>query len=262
MLSLETERQGRTNMKNFEDILKEAQADNNVLVFILLGSRGKRFENELSDYDVLMVVKDEVAKEYIAKYDVPLKNMDMPVQGLSEFRNYVKWGGPETTWERYDFTHHIILIDRAGEIAKIAQEIGIIPSEIQHDFIYKSLDAYVNAAFRSVKAWKNKNPIGAQLEAASSIPYFLDALFGVYGRPKPYYGYLEKELEKYPLEGMSWQSNELVQTLLPILKTADLGVQQKLLKESEQFFRQKGFGKMFDAWEGKDKWAMEWKEEN
>jgi len=242
---------------SFEEVLKTVEHDPNVLGFILLGSRGKGFENMMSDYDVGMVVKDEIAEEYKRKFDTPFKDMDMPVYGMTEFENYAQWGSPETVGERYDFAHCKILIDRTGEIQKIVEEKGKIPSAIQHDFVYNALDAYVNAVFRSVKAWKNKNPTGAQLEAATSIPFFLEALFGVYSRPRPYNAYLVKELEKYPLENLPWQPAELVQTLIAIIRTADLKTQQRLLKESEQFFREKGFGKMFDAWEGKDKWTME-----
>src|SRR3989338_9461343 len=245
-------------MNSFEEIFKNVSDDPNVLGFILQGSRGKGFENEFSDYDARMVIKDEVAEEYKKKFDMPFDNMDLPVDGLTEFRNYARWGSPDAPGECYDFTHCKILIDRTGEISKLVQEKGGIPPEIQHDFVYHALDSYVNGVFRSVKAYRNKNNIGAQLEAVASIPYFFDALFGLYGRPKPYYGYLEKELEKYPLEGLPWGSHDLIQALVSIITTGDLKTQQKLLKEAELFFREKGFGDMFDAWEGKDKWAMEY----
>jgi predicted nucleotidyltransferase len=35
-------------------------------------------------------------------------------------------------------------------------------------------------------------------------------------------------------------------------------LQQQLLKASEQFFRSIGYGRVFDDWGGKDKWAMTW----
>ncbi|MBI4134700.1 MAG: hypothetical protein HY471_01135 [Candidatus Sungbacteria bacterium] len=244
-------------MNSFEEVFASIKDDPNVLGFILQGSRGKGFENASSDYDARVIVKDEIAEEYKKKFDIPFKNMDLPVDSLSEFKEYAKWGSLEAVGERYDFTHCRILIDRTGEIQKLVEEKGRIPEEVRYYFVYNSLDAYVNAVFRSVKAWKNKNPEGAHFEAAASIPYFLDALFGVYSRPRPYSAYLNEELGKSHLEELPWDTKKLVQTLLAILKTGDLKTQQKLLKESERFFREKGFGKMFDAWEGKDTWAME-----
>lgn len=230
--------------------------DKNIIGFFLSGSRGKGFENESSDYDAGMVVKDDVAKKYKKKFDFPFDSIDLPVYGLAEFKNYAKWGSPEALSERYDFSHCKILIDRTGEIEDLIRDKGNIPSDVQYDFVYHALDGYVNAVFRSVKAWKNQNPDGALFESASSVPFFLDSLFGAYSRLRPYNAYLKIELEKYPLEGLPWEPKELVQTLVFILKTGNLKVQQKLLLESEKFFRDKGFGKVFDAWEGKDKWAM------
>lgn len=252
----------KKELTTFEEVLENIKEDSNILGFILQGSRGKGFENKFSDYDVRMVVKDETAEEYKKRFNMPFKNMDMPVDGLSEFRIYAKWGSPEAVGESYDFTHCKILIDRTGEITPLVKEKGNIPNEVRHNFVYNSLDRYVNAVFRSVRASENKNPAGVHFEAAASIPYFLDALFGLYGRPKPYYAYLERELEKYPLEDLPWGSKELFEALLNILKTADLKAQQKLLKETEKFFREKGFGEMFEAWEGKDKWTMEFKIED
>ncbi|MBI2410081.1 nucleotidyltransferase domain-containing protein [Candidatus Kaiserbacteria bacterium] len=240
---------------SFQRLFADVKEDPNVVGLILQGSRGKGFENEFSDYDALLIVADDASDEYKKRYDVPISGLDLPVCSLSEFRAPTWWGSLGEPEDRYDYAHCNILVDRTGEVRKIVEQRGQIPREQQYDFVYRSLDGYVNAVFRSVKAWRNNNPEGAHFEAASSIPYFLDALFGVHGRPRPYYGYIRKEFEKYPIE-MPWEPDDIVHTLLQILQTADLKVQQKLLKESEAFFREKGYEKMWDAWEGKDKWAM------
>jgi hypothetical protein len=41
-----------------------------------------------------------------------------------------------------------------------------------------------------------------------------------------------------------------------ILENGDLKIQQELAKTVESTFRKEGYGKVFDDWEGKDKWAM------
>ena len=79
------------------------------------------------------------------------------------------------------------------------------------------------------------------------------------GRHRPFLGYAQKELEKYPLENLPWSSEEFVKKVKTVLETADLETQQELLKGIEKMSREIGHGHMFDGWEGKDRWTMEFK---
>ncbi|MDA1292807.1 MAG: nucleotidyltransferase domain-containing protein [bacterium] len=242
--------------EQFARIVEEAKATSDIIGCVLVGSRGKGFENEHSDYDAVLVVKDEVAKTFKDKYeDIELEDIDLLVMSLSEFKESATWGGP-TDWDRYDYAHVKIFGDESGELKKISSEKGRIPEDKRHDFVGQSLDAYINAVFRSVKCFRNQNQTGARLEAAASVPYLLNVVFGINGRVSPFLGYLERELENWPLEKFSWSKDEFVGAILRILETADLKTQQSLLQDVEKFARKEGFGKVFDDWEGKDKWAM------
>jgi len=242
--------------QQFRDLWKEAKANPDIIGFFLGGSRGKGFQNSHSDYDLRMIVKDESAKTYQRKYEkITFKEIDLVVLSLSEFRTYALWGSPES-WDRYDFTHVKALVAKRSEIQKIIDEKGSIPKERQHDFIVYSLDAYINGVFRSVKCFRNQNETGARLEASTSLPYLLDLVFVLHRRPKPFYGYLERELKKYPLKKLPWSGKSFSKMLLTILSTADLKTQQKMLKAIEKLFRKEGFGHVFDGWEGKDTWTM------
>ncbi|MBU1934817.1 nucleotidyltransferase domain-containing protein, partial [Patescibacteria group bacterium] len=55
--------------QQFTELLETAKKDPNIIGFFLGGSRGKGFENELSDYDPRMVVNDKIADEYKKKYE-------------------------------------------------------------------------------------------------------------------------------------------------------------------------------------------------
>jgi len=48
--------------EKFNQLLKRAKADENIIGFFLIGSRGKGFESEHSDYDIAIITKDEVAE--------------------------------------------------------------------------------------------------------------------------------------------------------------------------------------------------------
>lgn len=235
---------------DFNTLLEVARTDDNILGFILGGSRGKGFENENSDYDVRMIVKDEVAEEYEKKHQSS-EGIDLCVDSYSYFKNYAAWDGSDA-WDRYDFTHDKVLVDKTGDIASIAAEKGQVPEGVRKAFIERSLDGYINGVYRSVKCIKNDNKTGAIFEAANSIPYLLDALFAFNGRMKPFLGYLEKELKTYPLAKTPLGTQEFMMNLLKILRTGDIRSQQRLFKSVSDFFKREGFQSVFDAWEGKD----------
>lgn len=246
----------KTHHEIFEELLSEAKTDENIIGFFLGGSRGKGYENDLSDYDLHMIVKDEVAEEYKKKYDREMPEIDLSVSSLSEFSEYAQWKS-DTHWDRYDFTHVQALVDKTGgEVQKLIDEKGSIPKEKRDEFINGSIDAYMNGFFRSVKSYRKLDVAGVRLEAAASIPYLLNALFALHGRATPFANYLSRELKRRPLEKFPWSSEKLLSALLKILEDGDLKTQQDLAKIVESTFRKEDYKKVFDDWEGKDKWAM------
>ena len=60
----------------------------------------------------------------------------------------------------------------------------------------------------------------------------------------------------YPLEKLPWPPEEFIVKVETILSRADLKTQQEVLGGIEVVARELGYGKVLDAWEGKDKWAM------
>jgi GrpB-like predicted nucleotidyltransferase (UPF0157 family)/predicted nucleotidyltransferase len=247
-------------MKNdFEEILKEAQEQNDILGLILVGSRGKGFENEYSDYDVVMIVKDEVANVLSEKYkQKSFKDVDLSVQSLSDFKKYADWDSQEI-WDRYNYAHCKVLVDKTDSIQKLIEEKGHIPADKLNKFIDYWIDGYVNGVFRSIKCIRNNNFLGAHLEASNSMLDLLTLIFAFNGKHRPFLGYVQKELETYPLQDLPWPPVEFIQKIEQVLANADLKTQQELLVGIEKMSRENGHGHMFDGWEGKDKWAMTFK---
>jgi len=245
-------------MNDYEKILKEAQESSEVVALILLGSRGKGFENEYSDYDMMMITPNEYV-DIIKKYEgKKIENVDLTIKSLSDFRNFADWETPES-WDRYNYAHVKILVDKTNnELMKIINEKGYIPDDKKSKFIDWWIDGYVNGVYRSVKCIRNKNLFGAHLEAVNSMLDLLTLVFGINGRHRPFLGYVEKELKMYPLENLPWSTEEFVEKIKFVLETADLKTQQDLLLGIEKMSREIGHGRMFDGWEGKDKWAMEY----
>jgi len=243
--------------QKFENLLGEAKADSNIVGFFLGGSRGKGIENEFSDYDVYVIVKNGKAEFYKKKYSkIVDEYIEFMVYSFDEFKNYADWGSKEG-WARYNCAHIKALIDKNGVIQKIIDGKAKIPESKIKSFIKEKLDGYLNYSYRSIKCLRNKDLFAARLQAAYSIPYFLDIIFAAdSGRIKPYAEYLEWELENYPLKSFPLKSKEIIISITKILDGADLKTQQKLFRVCEKVFRQEGYRKVFDGWEGKDKWAM------
>lgn len=249
----------------FEQITEESKTDPNILGLVLGGSRGKGFYKEYSDYDFLVVVKEDVIKEYKEKFEEynKIKGIDCGVKTIKEFEEHAEIG-TEYEWDRYNYAHVQAIIDKTnGELQKIIDEKGKIPEKHWKKYLEGHLDGYINSVYRSMKCLRDDNFVGYRLEAASSVGLFLTCSFAFHNRRlNPYYKYLEFELEKYPLDKFPWSSKELIEMLLKILETGDYKIQQILLKEMDKLARKEGFRYSFDNWEGDEKWTMNFKPES
>lgn len=243
--------------EQFQKVKEEVEKDPNIIGLILVGSRGKGFENENSDYDANVIAVDEYIEEVKKFFEDPLfTDIDIGVMSLSDFRHYGEWDTPEK-WDRYDYAHTKILVDKTGEIQTIADEKGTIPKSVLKTYIRSALDTYINSVFRSVKAIRRGDLFDAQICAAESVIDLLTTIFAFEGRLRPFPQYTSHELKTYPLIDLPWETEEFISKVERILSTADLETQQEVLRKIEQVAREKGYGQAFDDWEGKDKWTME-----
>ena len=257
-------------MKNseriFNQLREEAENDPNIIGFFLGGSRGKGFATEHSDYDVFVIVKDGFFKSFVrllrekfpvhdyykwiedAAEKLEVKDFgSVIVVSFSQFEKTAPVGSPDD-WGRYNYTHLRVLVDKNGEIQKLVDHKGTIEKEKVHDYVSARLDGYINSVYRSLKCFRDGNNVGARLEAADSVRYFLNVIFGLEGRITPYYKYLEWELERFPLKKLKMKPKEIVRSLLHILEDADVKTQKRLLELTEVACRREGYGDVFDDW--------------
>jgi hypothetical protein len=92
----------RTEML-FNQIVKDAQKDPNILAFWLDGSRGKGVITPYSDYDCTMIVEDEAFDDYREKYEgFGNREVELRVLTFDLFRKHAAWDSP-AAWDRYNF---------------------------------------------------------------------------------------------------------------------------------------------------------------
>ena len=232
--------------RTFQALLGRLQTDADVLGAFLSGSRGKGFATEHSDYDVVVIVRDGALARCRARYPFRYAaGIDCVLHDLTGFRNYAAYGSPDA-WDRYDFAHVEVLFDHTGNLPRLLEEKGRIPTEHQQELLRGSLDAYVNGVYRSLKCLRNASALGAKLEAAVSISALLTFLFALEGRHAPFPGYLERELSRYPLH-LPLPPDELL-SLIDRALVADLEAQQALLKTVDGLARDAGLGDVLTDW--------------
>lgn len=184
------------------------------------------------------------------------------ILSYSEFKDFARLGTP-TEGLKYSFAHVEALVDKNGKIQELIEKKARIPKEKRKTYISRQLNAYINQVFHSFKCWRDGQPFAPRLEAAESIPYFLDVIFALHnGRVRPYYKYLRWELEEYPLRKIPLEATELISSLLEILDTANIKMQQQLLNLTENLCREEGYDETLDNWGSDLHWMKKYARKN
>ena len=219
----------------FDDFVRAARDDENVLGVIVGGSRGKGAHvTAESDWDVYVVVRERPPSwrfERGARIEPFLVTVDA-------LRAMPKWN-------RYTFAYVRPVLDKTdGEIARIVAELGRRDPATASE----PLDAYANSCYRSLTNARLGLDVESRLDAAESVPWLLDFLFAAHGRVRPYNKWLRWELREHPL-GEPWSEEAFVPRLSLIVATGDVGEQRTLFRTVEAFAREQRFGEVIDGWE-------------
>jgi hypothetical protein len=213
-----------------DTLLAEAREDENVIGVVVFGSRGKgAFVTEGSDWDVFVVVHEVRGDRPLRHGDV-LETVEVT---LDQLRNPPEWNRYALTWLRPQ-------LDKTGDVADALREATIIDPATAAE----PLDGYVNLYYRSAKNARLGLQLASFLDAQESVPWYLQFVFAVHGRARPYNKWLEWELREHPLP---------VDVDLPrlerIARTGDLDDQRALFRETETLARTLGHGATIDGWE-------------
>jgi predicted nucleotidyltransferase len=218
----------------FDQLLDEARGDDNVVGIVVFGSRGKgAFVTEGSDWDVFVVVNEHREEHPFVRGAV----LELVEVTLDELRN-------QPAWNRYSLTWLEPQLDKTGEVAEALRDaVRVDPHSAA-----EPLDGYLNMLYRSLKNARVGLDLASLLDAQESIPWFLEFVFGVHGRLRPYNKWLAWELETHPLR---W--NDLPR-LDRIARSGDLDEQRALFRAAEALAREHGHGRVVDGWEPDVAW--------
>jgi hypothetical protein len=230
-------------------LLASAAADPGIEGLILSGSRGAGVGDAESDYDLEWVLTDEAYDRRAEHSEEPHLSWDasQPLLDISYtcFRKLEQIAA-DASWPLPGYTTARILYDKTGHVTQILQAMLTIPEERVRAEVAGWFDAYINAFYRSMKAWRRGNRLGGQLQAADSALHLVRVLFAVERRWPPYHDRLVHQLDTLASQG--WPPGFLHDALLRLVQTGDPKFQQELEASVETLLRARGFE--VNLWEG------------
>lgn len=220
-------------MTPFEDLVARATADPRVLGLILTGSHARDMATEHSDHDVMVVVES-----FTEAWPEPV----VRTPELDTIPYLLAWlSDTSQKWSRWQFRGARVLLDRTdgAVLADLCGAQATLTPQEAHDWSREHLDGYINQIYRAAKNRRDGRLTLARLELMESVAWFLDTLFALHGRVRPYNRYLSWELENFPL-GDPWDAATLPERLAedPASLWLDL----------ERLARRRGHGDVIDSW--------------
>jgi len=233
-------------------VLEEARASPDTLGLLLTGSRGAGQADARSDYDFTWVLTDLALQMRVERGDPT--DTARAIDGQTVEIGYVsptilRQLAERPSWRNPDYATAVMLLDRTGELPALVEAVVSIPPERAHRNAAGWYDAYLNGYYRSVKASRRGNALGARLEAAESVEYLVKTLFALIRRVAPHHDRLIGQIGA--IEPLAWAPGTLANRLLAIVETADPALQRELEREVAAVMRAHGDAGVRDAWGGK-----------
>lgn len=241
-------------------LIGEAVADPDVIGLVLTGSRAIGATGPDSDYDVVFVVTDEAMARYEGTKVSPMRGNTLPPsvstrdmwnESPRSLQLETIVAGVLPTWAEAR-----ILYDRTGETERLFAPLRFMSADRAKSAVAGFYDAYLNDFYRSLKCWRRGNGLGGRLEAAQSADRLLHLLFALEQRWRPYSSRLIFHL--HHLAGQGWQPGELDAFLLDLISTGNPTRQQVLMRRVVTLLSERGFGHVYDEWEGTIDQALSW----
>ena len=241
-------------------LITEASADPEVIGLVLTGSRAVGGVTTESDYDVAFVVSDPVLARYEATARPPPRGATItpPISTTDIWHvapSTLQLGTVED-WMLPAWAESVVLYDRTGATTQIIDALRRMPADHAQAAVATWYDAYLNSLYRSLKAWRRGNALGARLEAAESANYLLHLLFALECHWRPYSSRLLFHLNK--LHGQGWQPDEFSALLIDLIATGEPQGQQRVARRVAALLQERGYGYVYDGWEGQIDQVLAW----
>jgi hypothetical protein len=242
-----------------ESLVREAGADTETLGLILSGSRAAGCARPDSDYDVYWVLHDEALAARQARGEPDHARLAREAGPLVELlytcpRRLRELAVPG--WWTPGFLTARVLLDKTGDLAPALLAITDMPADRARSEAATWYDAYLNSFYRSLKAWRRGDVLGARLHAAESAGHLLRTLFPLEQRWAPYHDRLASQWAL--LAGQGWRDGELEAHLLALVESGEPHRQIELETRVEALLAARGFGQVLAGWEGDIEGAKAW----
>jgi hypothetical protein len=192
------------------NIVREADADPNVVGLVLHGSRSVGHDRPGSDYDLFFVLKaavKPVAREHVE----------------SAWVTFDELRAAEPTWWTDGMVQGQLLLDKSGgELERVLARLG------EATDVETPYDGYLNSFVRGKAAARRGDELGARLHAADSVRYLAEALAALDGRRPRFHDRLAGHLGE-------WEPR-----LLAILRDPDVDVQRALQRDVQRLMESRG----------------------
>lgn len=173
---------------------------------------------------------DEHHREELLKRWTTNPNLEMWITSPSDLSALI----PDLLdWQIPGFAKAHALLDKTGEVEQSLSSIRQMPKDAASAAVNGWSGAYTNALFRSVKAYRRGDELGARLHAAESLIFLTKALFALERRWTPYHDRLFAELGS--LEG--WEGPPLAEYFLNLLEDPRAEVQIELFEHVRSHLR-------------------------
>lgn len=214
----------------------------NVLGILLMGSVSANVHDHLSDVDLLVIY--EHSEPEISPPDA---DWDWDISYMSE--KELKSLRDQPDWRANGFLTAQFIMDKTTWLPSVIKEICTLSNQEYRDKVSEWLDGYLNSFYRSMKAVRRNNELGALLQASSSIVYFINCIFSLNRLISPYLDRIEILLNR--LEYLPMEKAALSEILVSISKSANPNDQIRLFKATEKLLKSFGFEKVYEAWDNK-----------
>jgi Domain of unknown function (DUF4037) len=234
-----------------EAFVHTAAADPDTLGLLLSGSRGAGVVAADSDYDLVWIVGDTAFDRRVERGEPAEARLSGDGRAaLVELtytcpRRLVELAA-NPSWRTAGYAYSTVVLDKTGQVADLVRAIATRPEEAARADVAGWFDSYLNAFYRSLKAWRRGDELGGRLQAAESVTALVRTLFALERRWPPYHDRLMRQLDALELQG--WPAGYLREALLDVLRTGDPAVQKELEARVEALLRTRGFGSVIDAW--------------
>jgi Domain of unknown function (DUF4037) len=219
------------------------ESDAEVIGCALYGSQVFGQSDSGFDYDILCVLTTNTT-------NIRPKTLQSPSGQQLEFWYVTSQEFIELSknfgWWTFGLAHAQIILDKAGHVRAGLNAVAFMPENVATPKVAEDYDGYLNAFYRSLKAFHRHDEFGGRLHATDSVRYLIGALFALELRWTPYWDRIQTQWVH--LERQGWSAEELSETCLELLRTGNPKTQQTLEAKVQNVLKSRGFEYVLEGW--------------